>query len=164
MEEKIKLIFETLNQLIDQENTERREDGRYLLKAGEIRILGQMSLLLNEKVSSILTLAQTADMDAKITLDYFVKSNLKKLLVENGFIYDEDSDLVWIPPHASFIKLYEFRYLTIYIIDPESALVSKAVKAPKKNEQLIADAIATGKFPGLEDRILKEGGSLENFI
>jgi hypothetical protein len=48
-------------------------------------------------------------------------------------------------------------------IDVESALVSKAVKAPRKNKQLIREAIASGKFPELVDRILENGGKLENF-
>jgi len=49
-------------------------------------------------------------------------------------------------------------------IDPESALVSKAVKAPQKNKQLIREAIASEEFPTLVDRILENGGRLENFI
>ena len=49
------------------------------------------------------------------------------------------------------------------MIDPESALVSKAVKGPEKNEQLVREAIASTKFPNLVQRILLNGGKLENF-
>ena len=42
--------------------------------------------------------------------------------------------------------------------------VSKAVKAPEKNKQLLRQAIASSQFPNLVDRILGNGGKLESFI
>lgn len=54
--------------------------------------------------------------------------------------------------------------LTVLKLDPESALVSKAVKAPEKNKVLIREALASGEFAGLADRILKAGGKLEKFL
>lgn len=41
--------------------------------------------------------------------------------------------------------------------------VSKAVKAPAKNRQLIREAIVSGEFKTWVDRILKNGGKLEDF-
>ena len=35
---------------------------------------------------------------------------------------------------------------------------------PKKNKQLIRQAIASGKFPTIVDRIIKNNGSLEFFL
>lgn len=46
----------------------------------------------------------------------------------------------------------------------ESALVSKAVKAKEKNKVLIIDAIASGEFPNLVERIEANDGDLEYFV
>ncbi len=130
----------------------------------EIQLLGQMCLLVNPRVSAILHLAQTADLDAFLRMDAFVKEELKKLLAEAGLIYDEDSTLVWIPDEAIFEPLFALTNLTVLALDPESALVSKAVKAPEKNKALIREALASGKFSKLTDRIVNAGGRLEAFL
>ncbi len=159
----LKAIFEKLDKRILALNCERQNDGQFAIQKAEVTLLGQMSLLVSEKVSLILSLAQTGDMDALLTMDYAVKVELTKLLKQAGLIYDEDSPLIWIPKGAKFEDLFDFTHVKIRSIDPESALVSKAVKAPGKNKQLIRQAIASGKFPGLVDRILESGGNLEVF-
>ena len=50
------------------------------------------------------------------------------------------------------------------IIDAESALVSKAIHAPQKNKHLIRQAIASGKFPALVNRIIENNGKLDYFL
>ncbi len=160
----LKGIFERLDARITDLNRERREEGMLGAVDVEIRLLGQMCLLVNSRVSAILHLAQTADVDALLRMDSFVKDELKKLLAEAGLIYDEDSTLVWIPEGAKFEPLFKMTNLTVLALDPESALVSKAVKAPEKNKVLIREALTSGKFTGLPDRILKAGGKLESFL
>src|ERR1700678_2491105 len=123
-----------------------------------------MCLLANPRVSAILHLAQTADVDAFLKMDWSVKEEMKKLLAETGLIYDEDSPWIWIPKGAAFEPLLALPNLTVLILDPESALVSKAVKAPEKNKALIREALASGKFKTLADRIVKAGGKLEAFL
>ena len=125
--------------------------------------MGQMSLLANKKVSLLLSLAQTADMDALLTMDHVLKEELKTCLRKHGLVYDEDSHLIWIPKGATFDDLFDLKNVIVKAIDPMSALVSKAVKAPQKNKQLIREAIASGKFPGLADRIETDGGNLDFF-
>lgn len=78
--------------------------------------------------------------------------------------YDKDSDLIFIPKGSKFCSFASFKNLVVEVIDPESALVSKAVKAPEKNKPLIRAAIACGDFQNLAQRIVDEGGTLENFI
>jgi hypothetical protein len=60
--------------------------------------------------------------------------------------------------------LFKFKNIEVKLIDAESALVSKAIYAPQKNKQLIRQAIASGKFPGLIDRIIGSDGDLNFFI
>jgi hypothetical protein len=52
----------------------------------------------------------------------------------------------------------------VKLLDSESALVSKAVKAPEKNKLLIVDAIASEQFPNLLKRIEEHGGNLKYFL
>jgi hypothetical protein len=118
----------------------------------------------HEQVSAYLSLVQTNDLDALLKMEYVVKVEFKKLLNEVGLIYDEDSYLIWVPPGARFDPLFDFETVEVHIIDAESALVSKAVKAPEKNKQLIREAIASGQFSSLLDRILASGGNLEDFL
>jgi len=77
-------------------------------------------------------------------MDSVVKKELTSILKKYGLIYDGDSKLIWIPPGAKFEILFDLKNVVVKSIDPESALVSKAVKAPEKNKQLIREAIASG--------------------
>ena len=159
----LETIFKKLNKRIAEINRKRKKDDSLLITKSEVKLLGQMSLLANEKVSAILSLAQTGDMDALLQMEHVVKEELTYILKDHSLIYDEDSKLIWIPPGTSFEGLFDFTNVVVNVIDPESALVSKAVKAPAKNKQLIREAIVSEAFPGLVDRILKNGGKLENF-
>lgn len=156
-------VFKKLNERIESLSHQRRNEGIFALARAKVQLLGQMSLLANEKLSVILSLSQTGDLDALLTMDTIVKEELKKILKQQGLIYDEDSYLIWIPPKSKFEPLFDLKYVFVEMIDPESALVSKAVKAPEKNKQLVREAIASDAFPTLVDRILINGGKLENF-
>lgn len=156
-------LFRELSLIIQEENRLRLLKGEIQLDTSEIILLGQMSLLAHQDISSILTLTQTLDLDAKLQMDHFIKQEFKKLLSKAGLIYDEDSHLVWIPPGAEFDELFSYPKLVVKAIDPESALLSKAIKAREKNKILIREAIASGRFPELSERIVECGGDLEYF-
>ena len=64
---------------------------------------------------------------------------------------------------SQVIKLFQELDRRIGDLNLGRRLVSKAVKAPEKNRQLLRQAIASGEFPTLVDRILKHGGRLEDF-
>ena len=164
MKELIKKIFTELNQAVEFENLQRIEEGALTIPKSEVLILGQMGLMLNKSATKILRLTQTGDMDAKLQMDYFTKTKLMELLESSGLIYDEDSHLIWIPKDAKTIDLFKFKYIEVNLIDAESALVSKAIHAPQKNKQLIRQAIASGKFPSLVDRIIENNGNLNFFL
>jgi hypothetical protein len=86
------------------------------------------------------------------------------LLPEYGMIYDDDSHLIFIPKGSKYSAFIDLPLLSVDVIDSESALVSKAVKASIKNVQLIRAAIASRHFPDLPKRIIENGGDLKNFI
>ena len=164
MRKLIKKIFTELDQAVELENLQRLKDGTLAVPKSEVLLLGQMSLMVNDQVPPILNLIQTADMDARLRMDSFTKTKLKDLLEENGLVYDEDSHLIWIPEKAKEIEVFKFRYIDVKLIDAESALVSKAIHAPEKNKQLIRQAIASGKFPDLINRIIENNGQLDYFL
>lgn len=157
-------IFNKLNDQLEADNAERREESSRLIQKALIKILGQTSLLIQPELTYQLSLVQTGDLDAKLDAEHAVKTRLKEILPEYKFIYDEDSEMVFIPDGSSFAEFVDLSMVKVLVIDPESALVSKAVKAPDKNRQLIREAIASGDYKNLIDRIIKEGGNLKNFI
>lgn len=157
-------IFSDLDTWVETENRAREESGTLKLSKCLVTILGQMSLLVDEQLSAILNLAQTGDLDAKLRMDFPVKKKLKELLAENGLIYDEDSEKIFIPKESKELPLFEFENITVKRLDPESALVSKAVKAPNKNRQLLRQVIDKNKFPNLIDRIEENDGDLDKLL
>ena len=164
MKRLIKKIFTDLNQAVELENLQRLKEGTLAIPKSEVLLFGQMSLMLNDSAATILNLIQTGDMDAKLQMDFFTKNKLLDLLEANGLVYDEDSHLVWIPEDAKAIELFKFKNIEVKLIDAESTLVSKAIHAPQKNRQLIRQAIASGKFPNLVDRIIENDGKLDLFL
>ena len=161
MKKLMEKIFTDLNQAVEFENLQRLKEGTLTIPKSEVLLLGQMSLMLNESVVKILNLIQTGDMGAKPRMDYFTKNKLLDLLEANGLVYDEDSHLIWIPEDAKVIELFKFKHIEVKLIDAESTLVSKAIHAPHKNKQLVRQAIASGKFPEMVDRIIENNGKLD---
>jgi len=163
MKEKLVTVFRLLDKQINYENKERLIRGSPPIAHSRIEILGQTSLLIQPELTYGLSLAQTGDLDALLRADHFVKQSLKKILPTYGFMYDEDSPLIFVPNDSQFLPFLNLLMLEVVVIDPESALVSKAVKAPEKNIQLIRQAIASDEFPNLVERIIKAGGDLKKF-
>ncbi len=159
-------IFKELNERIESENLERENSGAPKVRPVEIQVLGQMTLLANEMIAKVLTLQRTGDLDALIkATEHFAQEVLQKdILPRYGLVLDSDSILIWIPPKSKFETFCDFRFVRVKLLDPESALVSKAVKASKKNKLLIVEAIASEKFSGLVERIQENGGDLSYFL
>ena len=165
MQKILEVIFRNLDQWIESENSQRRQDGGFALPKCEVKLLGQMSLLANTKVVATLSLVGTVDMDAKLEkMDHAIKRKMIELLKANNLVYDEDSEKIWLPTGSRFETLFKLKTLKVSIVDPESALVSKAVKAKEKNKLLIQEAIASDSFPNLVDRIQANGGDLNFFV
>ncbi len=163
MKEKLAAVFKLLNNQIQVENKDRLINGSPQISQSRIEILGQTSLLIQPELTYRLSLAQTGDLDAILRADHFVKQSLKEILPAYGFIYDEDSPLIFIPDGSQFLPFLNLKMIEVVVIDPESALVSKATKAPEKNIQLIRQAISSDEYPNLVERIIKAGGDLKKF-
>lgn len=159
-------IFEEMNTRIEAENAERELSGTPKLRPIEVKVFGQATLLANEMVAQVLSLQMTNDLDAQVENDQaFAKGILRReILPKYGLVLDDDSHLVWLPPRSKFELFCNYRYVKAVLLDPESTLVSKAVKAREKNKVLIIDAIASGIFPNLVERIEENNGDLNYFL
>lgn len=127
---------------LQRASAERASDGLPQLAKVELKVLGQMALFANEYASASLDLVQTKDLDAIIEGDWVVRSMFKETLRHHGLVYDDLSDEIWIPPEATFDEYYNSSLLRVLVLSPLYVLVSKAVKAPEKNKQLITQAIS----------------------
>ena len=68
---------------------------------------------------------------------------------------------IFIPKDSRKLDLFDFKNVAVARLDSESVIVSKAVKAPEKNRQLIQSSLVeTGLFKTLISRIEPEGGDL----
>jgi hypothetical protein len=155
-------VFVELDQAIVSENEIRCSLGGMEIKNPTIRVLGQMSLLLNDSVAARISLFSTQDVDAHVIGESFVTQTFKKLLEAKHLEFDFLSSEIWLPPDSTYITVYEGRNLKCEILDPISALTSKAVKAPEKNRLLIKSALEV-YGEELARRITLHGGDLSIF-
>ncbi len=156
-------ILAKLEQEIESLNLARRNDGGFRLPKAKITLLGQFSLLANPKISALLRIPATMDVDAKIEAEWIIKDAFKKILKKDGLEYDEDSGLIWIPPNSTFELLHDSLQVECKSISPIYGLLSKAIKAKEKNRILVRDAIALfgEEFVKL---IVMYGGDPEYFL
>ena len=132
-------LIQNVMALLDAEladiNRERGLEDLPSLKTVEIKILGQMSLLMDPSAKDINPTA-TRDLDALIVGDFVAADKLRSILKSKGLVYDELSKEIWLPDNAIFIPYYSSENLAVSYLDPISALTSKAIKAREKNRFL----------------------------
>lgn len=153
--------MEQLDAELTRINSERGLEDLPSLKTVEIKILGQMSLLMDPSAKNINPTA-TRDLDALIIGDFVAANALRSILKSKGLVYDELSKEIWLPDNAQFIPYYNSDNLIVSYLDPISALTSKAIKAKEKNRFLIRRALGIfGEALALE--ICKYGGDINYF-
>lgn len=134
-------IAVTLDSWVFERNLEAQAEGFPLLEPCRIRVLGQMALLEND-VSLPLTL--TNDVDVYADYEYAVETEFRSLLARQGKDLDPLGHEIWMPCETEYRDLFAGQYVTLQVADVESVLLSKALKAPKKNRTLIVEYLAKG--------------------
>ena len=129
-------IFERLTTAIDAENESLKDEGLELLASTEIRMMGQMSLLINAEVRAQIRLFGTADVDATVRGEYWIQKKFAEILLEEGLELDPVADEIWLPEGATFSEIYSSEILRCLRLDPLYALLSKAIKAKEKTDYL----------------------------
>jgi hypothetical protein len=138
----IRQVAVDLEAWIEAENHERREYGGMLLRRCTIRVLGQTALL--ETGLPSITLANTRDVDVYANYEWPVQREFARLLKAQGRELDPVGHEAWMPQSTKYLPLYNGYYVEALIAEPEAVLISKAIKAPVKNRQLLLQYIAHG--------------------
>ena len=137
----LKKIFKKLDAWLEEKNKERRSEGLLPFNKAIIRVLGQTALI---EAKLELHLAATMDVDAYMQADYEVKNKLNELLREEEKILDMDSAMIWMPEETEYDDFYSGKLVTAYLAKAEYVLLSKALKAPAKNKNVLTEYLAAG--------------------
>jgi len=123
-------------------NQERAADGVSPFGQVRIRLLGQFGLLVHPQAAAALRPAATRDVDALVEGDWSTRWIVRTAINLSGYVYDDLSSENWIPAQARFELLSESAELRVEVLAPIFNLLSKAVKAPERNRNLIVEGIA----------------------
>ncbi len=151
-------VDEELSRLTD----ERRSEDLPGLKPLEIKVLGQMCLLM-DPVGQSLNPAATRDIDALLMGDLLAVNIFRAVINSHNLVYDELSKEIWLPEAAAFIPYHSSEHLIVSYLDSISALTSKAIKAKEKNRYLIRKGLEVFGKP-LEEAIVRYGGDINYFV
>jgi hypothetical protein len=154
-------IFRELDRWAVKANREAAKNGWPAIGPFYIKVLGQTALL-EAKVG--LNLTATIDVDVFANYQHSVKNEFERLLNEHGKSLDQDSDKIWMPKETEYEQVFTGQFLTGFIAKSEYVLISKALKAPKKNHAIMVEYLAKGPsklFMMLAD---KYNADLEDFI
>lgn len=154
-------IFSALDQWIARENVKARAEGVPTHRKCTIRVLGQAALWVAEVD---LALTATQDVDAYADYDWAVQQELERLLAKEGKVLDPHGREVWMPRETHYAPLYAGRYVDAFVADPDAVLISKACKAPEKNEALITEYLAKGASERFFELAQKYAVDLERFV
>jgi hypothetical protein len=154
-------IFEKLDQEIMKLNVEFRAEGSSEIPKFQIKILGQSALI---ESNIALALNSTIDIDAYADFIWVAREKFCEILKENNLVFDELSNEIWMPDETKYISLYEGQFVNGFYAEPEYVLLSKALKAPEKNKNLIVQYISIGPTQIFLDLCKKYHVNLEDFL
>ena len=89
-----------------------------------------------------LQLFGTVDVDAYASFNNLAKSIFCEILAKNGLIYDELSAEIWMPEETEYEAIFKGQNFDGYIAKHEYVLVSKLLKAPMKNRNILVEYLA----------------------
>ena len=134
-------IAEELDHWAVAKSAADRRDGLLGMKPCRIRLLGQMALF---ELGINLPLAATNDVDVHANYEHAMQQEFARLLSAKGKILDPLGNEVWMPKETRYRTLYKGELVRLDLADEESILLSKALKAPRKNGPLITAYLALG--------------------
>lgn len=154
-------IAERLEGFVVARNIEARGDGVLMLRPCVIKLLGQTALF-EAKVA--LTLAATKDVDVYADYDFAVEQEFRRLLAAQGRDLDSLGGEVWMPAETTYLTLFAGHFVTLLVADVEAVLLSKALKAARKNRSLLTEYLAGGPSPRFLKLAEKYRLDLEQFL
>lgn len=158
----LKFVFAELNEWATQQNQKLESESCLPLRKSSFRIVGQSALL--EASSLSLTLTATMDVDAFADCEPSVRTHLEELLQKRGRVLDPVGHEAWMPDETEYEVFYFGNLVVAEIAGPEYVLVSKALKAPEKNRNLIIEYLAQGPSDLFYALAEEYGVDLEKFV
>ena len=122
-------------------NRELREEGALEIPRFFIKILGQTALI---EARLDLTLFATLYIDAYANFNSYAKTLFSKLLEKHGLFYDELSNEIWMPVETEYKLIFKGETFDGFLAKPEFVLLSKLLKAPDKNRNIIIEYLSKG--------------------
>jgi hypothetical protein len=135
------VLVKRLDAWVAARNLEARSDGLLTLRPCRIRLLGQMALF-EQRVP--LHLVATNHVDVYADYEHAIEKELARMLSDAGKVLDPLGHEIWMPRETRYETLFEGAFVTLQVADPDSVLLSKALKAPDKNRSLIIEYLAGG--------------------
>lgn len=154
-------IAERLETFVVERNLEARSEGLLMLRPCIIKLLGQTALL-EAKVP--LTLAATNDVDVYADYEFAVEQEFRRLLATKGRELDSLAGEIWMPAETTYRPLFVGHCVKLLVADVESVLVSKALKAARKNRPLLTEYLARGPSARFLKLAQKYRLDLEQFL
>ncbi len=125
-----------------------------------IRLIGQLALI-EAKVD--LSLVATSDVDVYATYQHPVQKEFERLLERHGFVLDPVGHEAWMPTETQYALVHPGANVRGEIADAECVLLSKALRAPVKNRNLITEYLAKGASARFLDLARRYGLDLGAF-
>jgi len=96
--------------------------------------------------------------------EFAVEQEFRRLLALEGRDLDSLGGEVWMPAETTYQPLFTGHYVTLLAADADSVLVSKALKAPRKNQPLLTEYLARGPSERFLNLAEKYELDLEQFL
>jgi hypothetical protein len=154
-------VAAALDAWIATRNIEARDEGLLPLAPCRIRVLGQTALL---EARIELELNATNDVDVYADYAHPIEVEFRRLLAARGKDLDPLGDEIWMPRETRYVDLLAGEYVTLQLADADAVLVSKALKAPRKNHALIVEYLAKGASERFLTLAGRHGVDLEQFL
>jgi len=154
-------VARRLDDFVIAQNLEARAEGLPLLRPCVIKLLGQRALM-ESRVS--LGLAATKDVDVFADYEFSVEREFRRLLAGEGLELDPLGREIWMPAETKYEPLFKGRFVTLLVADADAVLLSKGLKAPRKNGPLLTEYLARGASPRFLKLARKYGLDLEQFV
>jgi hypothetical protein len=142
-------------------NREALEEALPRIAPCTIKVLGQTALL---EGGVALSLATTNGVDTYADYPHAVEREFARLLRAMGRELDPLGHEVWMPRETRYPEFFRGRFVRVLLAEPEAILLSKALKAPAKNRQLIVEYLALGATDRFLDLAQKYELDLEQFL
>jgi len=96
--------------------------------------------------------------------DFAIEKEFRRLLALRGRELDSLGGEVWMPKETTYEPLFAGSFVELLVADAESVLVSKGLKASRKNQPLLTEYLAGGASARLLKLAAKYRLDLEQFV